>query len=168
VLCRWIFKQREYTKGRGRVRGLLQEERKLLESIGFFDFESRQNPPRITSAWHASYKTLKRLNGIYICEKAFRSWLRELRKQYRRGSLQPKKVKLLDDLPFDWMTNTSNGENPSTQRSPPSSSGRISTLRRSQLATKPTTVVEKALVPPSADPKPAGGDIPPGWKHQSK
>jgi hypothetical protein len=61
------------------------------------------------------------------------------------------KMKLLDDLPFDWMPNASTGENPSTQRSPPLSSGRISTLRTSQLANKPATVAEEALIPPSAD-----------------
>jgi hypothetical protein len=54
------------------------------------------------------------------------------------------------------------------QPSLPSSSGNISTLGRSQLATKPTTVVEEALVPPSVDPKPAGGDFPPGWMQQLK
>jgi hypothetical protein len=78
------------------------------------------------------------------------------------------KIKLLDGLPFDWMPNTRTGENPSTRRRPPSSSGRISTLGRSQLDTKPTTVVEEVLVQPSADPKPTGGDSPRGWTHESK
>jgi hypothetical protein len=155
ALYTWIKTQRGSSKGRGRVRGLLQEERKLLESIGFFDFESRWNTPRITTTWLAKYKKLKRSNGNYIRDNAFRSWLISQRRQYRRCSLQPMKIKLLDDLPFDWMTE-------STRRSPPSSSG------RSQLATKPTTVVEEALVPPSADSKPAGGDFPSRWKQHSK
>jgi hypothetical protein len=169
ALCKWIQSQRGIIKGRRRVRGLLQEERKLLESIGFFDFESRSNTPRVSPTWHANFENLKRSNGNYIHDNAFRSWLRELRKQYRRGSLIPMKIKLLDDLPFDWMPNTSTGENPRTRRSPPSSSGRIATLGTIQLANKPTImVVEEALVPPSADSKPAGGDFPPGWMQQSK
>jgi hypothetical protein len=163
ALCKWTWKQREYSKGRGRVRDLLQEERKLLESIVFFDFESRRKTPRISPIWYANFEKLKRSNGNYISDNAFRSWLISQRGKYRRGSLQPMKIKLLDDLPFDWMTNKKNGENPTTRRSPPSSSG------RSQLATKPTTVVEEALLTtPSADPKPAAGDFPPGWMHQSK
>jgi hypothetical protein len=104
ALYTWIKTQRGSSKGRGRVRGLLQEERKLLESIGFFDFESRWNTPRITTTWLAKYKKLKRSNGNYIRDNAFRSWLISQRRQYRRCSLQPMKIKLLDDLPFDWMT----------------------------------------------------------------
>jgi hypothetical protein len=165
----WMRTQRKNIKDRGCVRGLLQEKQKLLESIGFFDFESRSNTPRITTAWVANYKILEQSNENYFRDNAVRSWLISQRKEYRKGSLQPTKVKLLDGLPFDWMAISKiSGGYPSTQRSPPSSSGRISTLGRSQLATKPTTVVEEALVPPSADPKPAGGDFPPGWMQQSK
>jgi hypothetical protein len=165
ALCIWACRQRGYSKGRDRgrvLRGLLQEERKLLESVGFFNFESRFRTPRIAPIWHAKYEKLKRSNGTDICDSAIRLWLREQQKQSRKGSLQPMKVKLLDDLPFDWMLKESIGENPRTRRSPPSSSG------RSQLATKPTTVVHEALLPPSADSKPAAGDFPPGWMQQSK
>jgi hypothetical protein len=161
ALWKWIERQRTIIKGHGRVRGLLQAERKLLESIGFFDFESRRDTPRISPIWNANFEKLKRSNGNYIRDDVFRSWLKRQRNSYRRECLQPTKIKRLDDLPFDWMTIKSNEENPSIQRSPPSSSSRIS-------ATKPTTVVEEALVPSSTDPNPAGGDFPPGWMRQSK
>jgi hypothetical protein len=161
-LWMWIRTQRKNIKSRGRVRGFFQEQKQLLESISFLDFESRRDTPRITPIWHG--EKLRGLNGDYFRDNAIRSWLNVQRRQCRDGSLQLKKIELLKDVPFDWMPNTSTGENRSTRRSPPSSSsGRISALGTShQLATKPTMVVEEALVPASADPKPAGGDFTPG------
>jgi hypothetical protein len=63
ALCKWVWMQRGRSKNLGQrgpsknlCRGLLQEERRLLESIGFFDFVSRIGAPRIKPAWSASYK----------------------------------------------------------------------------------------------------------------
>jgi hypothetical protein len=79
TLWKWIQTQREYINGRRG--GLLQEARKLLESIGFFDFESELHTPRISPAWLAKYQKLKRSNGNDIRDNTIRSWLISQRKQ---------------------------------------------------------------------------------------